>query len=317
MRHLLIEDAHPLVTDFLADFCAFACGKLGIPTCPPITFVEHTGNASFGSYSPSEGTIVVATSGRHAADILRTLAHELVHDQQITMGFDGTLEDFEYEANAVAGMLMREYNKLHPSLYTLLDAVHDQQSEHDDEHGESMGATFADPTRPTGPVGLAELTNKTMASYKRDAKAEVKHVRRVGDDGTEFGYRIDFLHNLNKFTNRKKGIKTAENKLRKRYAVQEDAPVNAAGSGQIAGIGIGPQGEPGIKKSKMIRRKPKSGLATIFAGFPKPKKLFKEYSAKVIKKIDWDDVERDTIKVKKAPTPIKGHKTLTQFLKGR
>ena len=33
---------------------------------------------------------------------------------------------------------------------------------------------------------------------------------------------------------------------------KEDAPVNAVGGGQIAGVGVGPQGEPGIKKKKNI-----------------------------------------------------------------
>lgn len=32
--------------------------------------------------------------------------------------------------------------------------------------------------------------------------------------------------------------------------IQEDAPVNAVGGGQIAGVGVGPQGEPGITKKK-------------------------------------------------------------------
>ena len=37
--------------------------------------------------------------------------------------------------------------------------------------------------------------------------------------------------------------------------IQEDAPVNAVGGGQIAGVGVGPQGEPGVnmkKKKKVI-----------------------------------------------------------------
>jgi hypothetical protein len=36
--------------------------------------------------------------------------------------------------------------------------------------------------------------------------------------------------------------------------MQEDAPVNSAGSGAVAGIGVGAQGEPGInlKKKKNI-----------------------------------------------------------------
>jgi hypothetical protein len=46
--------------------------------------------------------------------------------------------------------------------------------------------------------------------------------------------------------------------------MQEDAPVNAVGGGAIAGLGVGPDGEPGIKKKKkldtlmgFIRRKQK------------------------------------------------------------
>lgn len=41
--------------------------------------------------------------------------------------------------------------------------------------------------------------------------------------------------------------------------IKEDGavPVNNAGGGQIAGIGVGPQGEPGFsrKKTKMMSRK--------------------------------------------------------------
>jgi len=32
----------------------------------------------------------------------------------------------------------------------------------------------------------------------------------------------------------------------------EDAPTMAAGNGAVAGIGVGPQGEPGIKRKKTL-----------------------------------------------------------------
>jgi len=32
--------------------------------------------------------------------------------------------------------------------------------------------------------------------------------------------------------------------------IKEDAPANVVGGGQIAGVGVGPQGEPGVKKRK-------------------------------------------------------------------
>jgi hypothetical protein len=32
--------------------------------------------------------------------------------------------------------------------------------------------------------------------------------------------------------------------------VKEEVAVNAAGAGNVAGLGVGPQGEPGVKKKK-------------------------------------------------------------------
>jgi len=39
---------------------------------------------------------------------------------------------------------------------------------------------------------------------------------------------------------------------------QEDAPVNVVGGGQIAGVGVGPQGEPGVSKKRNPVIKPMS-----------------------------------------------------------
>lgn len=38
--------------------------------------------------------------------------------------------------------------------------------------------------------------------------------------------------------------------------IEEDAPANAAGSGNIAGIGVGPDGEPGIRKKDDDKKDP-------------------------------------------------------------
>lgn len=43
--------------------------------------------------------------------------------------------------------------------------------------------------------------------------------------------------------------------------MNEDAPTNNVGGGNIAGVGVGPQGEPGFKKSVILRRKKKIKLA--------------------------------------------------------
>lgn len=51
-----------------------------------------------------------------------------------------------------------------------------------------------------------------------------------------------------------------------RAKVNEDAPVNAVGSGIVAGVGVGPQGEPPgkaavIKQLNMIKRKKPADVA--------------------------------------------------------
>jgi len=40
---------------------------------------------------------------------------------------------------------------------------------------------------------------------------------------------------------------------KKEKPLKEDAPVNAVGDGSaVAGLGVGPQGEPGVKKKKKL-----------------------------------------------------------------
>ena len=83
---------------------------------------EAKGMTSFGKYTPSTGEIRVVAANRNLADILRTLAHELVHYKQNQdgklephSGDDGT--DQENEANSVAGVLMREFGKKNPIIF--------------------------------------------------------------------------------------------------------------------------------------------------------------------------------------------------------
>lgn len=61
--------------------------------------------------------------------------------------------------------------------------------------------------------------------------------------------------------------------------MNEDAPTNAVGSGNIAGAGVGPQGEPGVTPKAMSRYKKKNA-----AEAPSPvmaptmrRKSFKEF----------------------------------------
>jgi predicted nucleotidyltransferase len=77
------------------------------------------GQSSFGQYSEQDQCVYLAASQRHPVDVLRTLAHELVHYKQHLEDkmYDGAGETgspIENEANEVAGIIMRHFNKKYP-----------------------------------------------------------------------------------------------------------------------------------------------------------------------------------------------------------
>ena len=113
------------VKSHLDDFIQFACDYLEIDP-PPIELVpvkeDARQNSSFGGYMPALGRIRVNVAERHRVDVYRTLAHELVHHRQ---NLDGRLDensgdtgsDIENEANAVAGIIMRNYAKRNSNIF--------------------------------------------------------------------------------------------------------------------------------------------------------------------------------------------------------
>lgn len=80
---------------------------------------SHDGQATFGRFVNEEEKIYLGVADRHPVDILRTLAHELVHFKQYEQGrikpdSGETGSAIENEAHAVAGVLMRHFNKKYP-----------------------------------------------------------------------------------------------------------------------------------------------------------------------------------------------------------
>ena len=107
----------------LDGFASFAAQDLGIDI-PKINRMNAEG--SFGGYNPSTNEISVSTKGRHPMDIYRTLAHEMIHHKQNLEGRikdvakeGSTGSDIENEANAHAGVIMRNYAKANPKAFKL------------------------------------------------------------------------------------------------------------------------------------------------------------------------------------------------------
>jgi len=111
----------------LKEFIRFAVKELGIQKLPSgLTLSYNNDEAksmrSFGSFNPNNDKIWLYVKNRNMADLLRTLAHELVHrkqaeDGRIDYNSGKTGSDIENEANAQAGVLLRKFGKQNEEIY--------------------------------------------------------------------------------------------------------------------------------------------------------------------------------------------------------
>jgi major membrane immunogen (membrane-anchored lipoprotein) len=108
--------------DFIKPFLSFAQEQLSLDQLPTIKVVARVPDAegtTFGRYDPETDTVYVVSQGRHPKDVLRTLAHELVHcrqghNDQLNLNSGATGSDEENQANAEAGVVMRNYSEQNP-----------------------------------------------------------------------------------------------------------------------------------------------------------------------------------------------------------
>jgi len=107
-----------MITDLL-QLCKH---ELHLDELPEINIINDqptiAAGTSFGQFD--KNGINVVSKDRHPMDIMRTLAHELVHWSQSVNGreLDGSDgSDIENEANAVAGKILRKFGRAHPEYY--------------------------------------------------------------------------------------------------------------------------------------------------------------------------------------------------------
>lgn len=103
----------------IKDFALWAIKLLEIEQAPRIKLVGDTKTTALGYFDPETQDIVVSVKDRHQMDIMRTLAHELVHRKQNeARELDGeTGSPDENEANALAGVLLRYWGKMNPEQF--------------------------------------------------------------------------------------------------------------------------------------------------------------------------------------------------------
>ena len=131
-RAVPVAEEKPAISneEILKDFIGFCVAELKIESMPTIKLrrdpqwpVVHK---TFGRYINDQDLLEVAWGHRHIMDVLRTVAHELTHRHQHERDGDRmgpaageTGSPYENEANARAGILMRDYARLHPEYFAV------------------------------------------------------------------------------------------------------------------------------------------------------------------------------------------------------
>jgi hypothetical protein len=112
----------------LDKFVKFVKDELKLDSVPTISIqngrhgLKTTANYD---YTKENKTIKVNGKGRALVDVMRSLAHELVHHKQFEQGrLDGPQPpdiggEIEDEANAKAGQFIKIYSKKEPSIYDI------------------------------------------------------------------------------------------------------------------------------------------------------------------------------------------------------
>ena len=120
----------------IGEFIKFATERLQLESIPnKIQLIKDESFPkvvkSFGGYNPETDNIFIyAGNNRNIVDILRTLAHELVHLKQRKDGRIGGIKDgdtgsdIENEANAAAGILLRDYGRRNAHIYESIHRPH-------------------------------------------------------------------------------------------------------------------------------------------------------------------------------------------------
>ena len=102
------------------NFVKFCCQGLKIKNQPKINLTQEKFDDTFGFFNADTDQLTIRTQGRHPADVMRTLAHELVHHKQKENGEDLDGSDgseHENQANSIAGVLMRRWANRHPEIF--------------------------------------------------------------------------------------------------------------------------------------------------------------------------------------------------------
>jgi len=194
-RRKTIQEQTPNLTpdEIVGDFLDFCQDSLGYETPASVELVTDRDKlVTLASYNLNDNSVRVYSKNRALADVLRSIAHELVHHKQLEDGridinnppqdIGGEIED---EANAVAGQLVKAFGYTGVNIYENWDktgcADPDQGKFFCQDKGENIGISdifkgdghniihgFADKFH------LSDVTPESEETYNDPAKVKPK-----------------------------------------------------------------------------------------------------------------------------------------------
>jgi hypothetical protein len=160
---------------YVKDFIRFAVKHIGLTTVPTIYLVGSSENKhnAFGHFLGTRkgSSITVRITERHPIDIMRTIAHELIHQHQTNRGFAKSEQMREDEANALAGRIMREYSNAYPHVFKAKPIGNIREDGAAMSTGAGISGSAGDPD-PSNPLAKPLLNKEKTAMLRRKAVLE-------------------------------------------------------------------------------------------------------------------------------------------------
>jgi hypothetical protein len=101
----------------IRQFIEFAGKELKLPQLPRIKLTGSQENR-YDAFGHSKGSIIVVRiTDRHPIDVMRTIAHEMLHYKQNVLGLRASENEREDQANVVAGRIMRKFDIAYPDVF--------------------------------------------------------------------------------------------------------------------------------------------------------------------------------------------------------
>jgi len=229
---VILEDEPAQLSDeeILKDFIDFCFKELKLQSMPVVKLRKDpqwsVRNKTFGRYIDDHNLLEVAWGQRHIMDVLRTVAHELTHRHQhereaVPSDAGETGSPYENEANARAGVLMRDYARLHPEYF----AVGQAEELHGDEIDENLkGSAVA--ALSACIIGGGSLSGCATQQGMRpmDAARIIYNAKQYNSTVV----RADVAQELNNFIRAQGGNANAQNQSRL-YQIQKQQNESASG----------------------------------------------------------------------------------------